>query len=257
MPMEMLKGSGEEIKGELLRLGLEIAAGNKVRNLLMAYILSSNPDTRARCINRTGWHDGVFVFPHQTIGEQNEYVFFQSEVQSKDYQQCGSLEDWREQVATLCCGNSRLVLAVSCAFAAMLLHHSGIESGGIHFVGESSSGKTTVLRVAASIFGGSNYLNRWRGTINGLEALASLRSDTLLILDELAQIDAKEAGEIAYMLANGSGKIRAGKSGGSRQRQDWRLLFLSAGEVGLAQHMLEADKKNPCWSRGTPVGSPC
>ncbi len=243
MPMEMLKGSGEEIKGELLRLGLEIAAGNKVRNLLMAYILSSNPDARARCINRTGWHEGVFVFPHQTIGDQNEYVFFQSEVQSKDYQQCGSLEDWREQVATLCCGNSRLVLAISCAFAAMLLHHSGIESGGIHFVGESSSGKTTVLRVAASVFGGSNYLNRWRGTINGLEALASLRSDTLLILDELAQIDAKEAGEIAYMLANGSGKIRAGKSGGSQQRQDWRLLFLSAGEVGLAQHMLEADKK--------------
>ncbi len=243
MPMEMLKGSGEDIKGELLRLGLEIAAGNKIRNLLMAYILSSNPDTRARCINRTGWHDSVFVFPNQTIGDKGEHVFFQSEVQSKDYQQAGTLNDWRDQVATLCSGNSRLVLAVSSAFAAMLLHHSGIESGGIHFVGESSSGKTTLLRVAASVFGSANYLNRWRGTINGLEALASLRSDTLLILDELAQIDAKEAGEIAYMLANGSGKIRAGKSGSSRQRQDWRLLFLSAGEVGLAQHMLEADKK--------------
>ncbi len=243
MPMEMLKGSGEDIKGELLRLGLEIAAGNKVRNLLMAYILSSNPDARARCINRTGWHEDVFVFPNQTIGDTGERVFFQSEVQSKDYQQAGTVDDWRERIGTLCCGNSRLVLAVSCAFAAMLLHHSGIESGGVHFVGESSSGKTTALRVAASVFGSTNYLNRWRGTTNGLEALASLRSDTLLILDELAQIDAKEAGEIAYMLANGSGKIRAAKSGGSRQRQDWRLLFLSAGEVGLAQHMLEADKK--------------
>lgn len=243
MPMEMLKGSGEEIKGELLRLGLEIAAGNKVRNLLMAYILSTNPEARARCINRTGWHDGLFVFPNQTIGNKDEFVFFQAEVQSKDYQQSGTLEEWREQVATLCCGNSRLIFAVATAFAAMLLYPSGMESGGIHFVGESSSGKTTVLRVAASVFGGINYLNRWRGTINGLEALASLRSDTLLILDELSQIDAKEAGEIAYMLANGSGKIRAAKNGGSRHRHDWRLLFLSAGEVGLAQHMLEADKK--------------
>lgn len=243
MPMEMLKGSGEDIKGELLRLGLEIAAGNKVRNLLMAYILSSNPEARARCIDHTGWHDKVFVFPNQTIGHEEEQVFFQSEVRSKDYRQSGTLNEWRTVVSTLCIGNSRLILAISSAFAAMLLHHSGIESGGIHFVGESSSGKTTALRVAASVFGGANYLNRWRGTMNGLEALASLRSDTLLILDELAQIDAKEAGEVAYMLANGSGKIRAGKSGGSRQRQDWRLLFLSAGEVGLAQHMMEANKK--------------
>ena len=63
------------------------------------------------------------------------------------------------------------------------------------------------------------------------------------VSDPVAQVDAKEAGEIAYMLANGSGKIRAAKTGGSRMRCEWRLLFLSAGEVGLAQHMLEANKK--------------
>lgn len=56
-------------------------------------------DTTARCINRTGWYDGVFVFPHQTIGNKGEYVFFQSEVQSKYYQQAGTLEEWRNQVA--------------------------------------------------------------------------------------------------------------------------------------------------------------
>ena len=45
------------------------------------------------------------------------------------------------------------------------------------------------------------------------------------------------------MLANGSGKARAGKNGAARSRQEWRLLFLSAGEVGLAQHIREAGKK--------------
>lgn len=183
MPMEMLKGTGEEIKGELLRLGLEIGAGNKVRNLLMTYILGNNPEARARCINRTGWHDNVFVLPTQTIGHTKEYIFFQqAEAPPRDYQQSGTLEEWRENVSKLCAGNSRLVLAVSCAFAAMLIYPSGMESGGIHFVGESSSGKTTLLRVAASVFGNVSYVNRWRGTANGLEALASLRSDTLLIL---------------------------------------------------------------------------
>ncbi len=243
MPMEMLKGSGEEVRGELLRLGLDIAAGNKARNLLLAYIMTSKPTQRARCVSRTGWYDNFFVLPQQTFGSSIERLIYQAETQPKDYQQNGSLENWQQHVAALCVSNSRLVLALSCAFAAMLLYPANMESGGIHFVGESSSGKTTALKVAASVFGGSNYVNRWRGTTNGIEALAALRSDTLLILDELAQVDAREAGEIAYMLANGSGKTRADKNGAARSRHEWRLLFLSAGEVGLAQHMLEVGKK--------------
>ena len=34
MPMEMLKGSGEELRGELLRLGLQIAPGMKARQAI-------------------------------------------------------------------------------------------------------------------------------------------------------------------------------------------------------------------------------
>jgi uncharacterized protein (DUF927 family) len=44
------------------------------------------------------------------------------------------------------------------------------------------------------------------------------------------------------MLANGSGKARAARTGGARDRANWRLLFLSAGEIGLAEHMGEVGK---------------
>lgn len=243
MPMVMLKGSGEEIRGELLRLGLQLSPSPKLRHLLLVYILSSLPTHRARCVQRIGWHQQLFVLPQTTFGETTEKVLYQTELLTQEYQQSGSLLEWQQNIGKLCIGNTRLVLSVCCAFAALLLHPSGMESGGIHWVGESSSGKTTALRVAASVFGGTEYLNRWRGTSNGIEALAAQRCDTLLILDELAQIDAHEAGEIAYMLANGSGKTRAGKNGNARKRHDWRILFLSAGEVGLAQHMLDAGKR--------------
>ncbi|WP_457589305.1 DUF927 domain-containing protein, partial [Legionella pneumophila] len=46
----------------------------------------------------------------------------------------------------------------------------------------------------------------WRSTTNGLEGLAALHNDGLLILDELSQMDPREAGEAAYLLANGQGK---------------------------------------------------
>jgi putative DNA primase/helicase len=146
-------------------------------------------------------------------------------------------------VGALCAGNSRLVFAVACAFAGPLMRPAGMESGGFHYRGDSSSGKTTALKLAASVYGGPSYLQRWRATDNALEATAAQHSDGLLILDELAQIDPKTAGECAYMLANEQGKARASRTGTPRPRQSWRLLFLSAGELGLADHMAEGMKR--------------
>lgn len=243
MPMEMLRSDGADMRGELARLGLDIAPGNKARNKLTEYVTCAKPKARGRCVTRTGWHGGAFVFPDRTIGEARERVIFQAESIMRTYSQSGTLDEWKSGVARFCVGNSRLLLAVSAAFASMMLEYSGQESGGLNFVGESSSGKTTALRAACSVFGGKEYMQRWRATSNGLEGLASLHNDTLLVLDELAQVDAREAGEIAYMLANGSGKARAGRSGTARARQTWKLLFLSAGEIGLSQHLQSVGKK--------------
>jgi putative DNA primase/helicase len=242
MPMEMLRSDGADMRGELARLGLDIAPGNKARNKLTEYVTTAKPQARGRCVTRTGWHAGAFVFPDRTIGESKERVIFQAESVMRAYSQAGTLDDWKQNVARLCSGNSRLLLAVSTAFAGMMLSYSGQESGGLNIVGNSSTGKTTALRAACSVFGPPEYMQRWRATSNGLEGLAALHNDTLLVLDELAQVDPREAGEIAYMLANGSGKARAGRTGAARTRQTWRLLFLSAGEIGLAQHMQAGGK---------------
>ncbi|MDP2246580.1 MAG: DUF927 domain-containing protein, partial [Nitrosomonadales bacterium] len=68
-------------------------------------------------------------------------------------------------------------------------------------------------------------------------------NDGLLVLDELSQCDPREAGNIAYMLSNGSGKVRANRSGSARASLTWRLLFLSAGEISLSQHMQQAGQR--------------
>ncbi len=244
MPMLLLKGSGEELRGELLRLGVEISTNQKARRLLGDYLQQWRPEHRARCVSRTGWFGDVFVFPESTIGEKDERIIFQTEyLHGFTYRQRGELDDWREHVSRYCVGNSRLVFAVSAAFASMLIESAGDESGGFHYRGGSSSGKTTALKVAASVYGAPDYVQKWRATSNGLEAVAEQHNDTLLILDELAQVDPRDAGETAYLLANGSGKARAGRNGYAREVKQWRLLFLSAGELGLAEHMLQVGKK--------------
>ena len=244
MPSRMLAGDGGEYRAALLSMGLRIATSPRARNLLTQYIQSRQPNTFATCTDRVGWHGRAFVLPHETIGDDAERIVFQSEsAQENTFRVNGTTEQWAQRIAAPCAGNSRLVFALASAFAGPLLRPSGVESGGFHFRGDSSSGKTTALKVAASVYGGTSYLQRWRTTDNALEAIAAQHCDGLLILDELAQVDPKTAGECAYMLANEQSKARATRTGTPRARLSWRLLFLSAGELGLADHMAEGMKR--------------
>jgi uncharacterized protein (DUF927 family) len=74
-------------------------------------------------------------------------------------------------------------------------------------------------------------MRTWRATANGLEAVAAENSDGLLVLDEISQANAREVDQVVYMLANNAGKARASRAGGARRQFNWRLLFLSTGEV--------------------------
>jgi putative DNA primase/helicase len=95
---------------------------------------------------------------------------------------------------------------VSTAFASVLLRVCEIPNIGFHLLGNSSSGKTTCLNIAASVFGDANYVVSWKTTDNALENTAFKRNDALLILDELSEMSSSKAGDVAYMLANGKGK---------------------------------------------------
>ncbi len=245
VPAALFRGDGAEVAGLLLDAGLRIAP--RAKPALIEYLQTATPKDRARVTNRTGWHDAgpkgaAFVLPDGAIGPNAGAWLFEAEGGATTFAMRDSLKYWREEVSSLCSGNTRLLFAVSVAFAAPLLYLTGNESGGFHFRSNSSDGKTTALRVAASVCGGQDFMQRWRATDNGLEALAMQHCDAPLLLDELAQMDPKAAGEVAYMLANGSGKARAARTGGARDRASWRLLFLSAGEIGLAEHMGEVGK---------------
>ena len=245
MPSAMLSGDGSEWAGRLRDMGLRMAPGTQPRHLIAKYIDTRNPRDRVTCTDRVGWHGSVFVLPSGSIGtaEGRRFVF-QSESGMEDtFRRSGLLTDWQANVGALCVGNSRLAFAVCCALAGAMLRPAGMEGGGFHLRGNSSIGKTTGLKVAASVWGRPSYMQRWRQTDNALEATAVQHCDGLLILDEIAQVDGRVLGECAYMLANGQEKGRATRGGLSRKKRTWLNLFLSSGEISMADHMAEAGKR--------------
>ena len=253
MPDRMLGGDRGAIWSEFLNRGLPIVSSQSGRNLLADYLAGATVDARVRVVEQVGWHVGeggalAFVLPDAAIGNTgNEHIALQTEKHVEaGYRVAGTVEEWRDNIGRQCVGNSRLVLCASAAFAAPLLHITGIESGGFHLVGGSQHGKTTSLHVGGSVWGGGGkdgFLKTWRSTSNGLEGIAANHCDALLPLDELGQADAREAGESAYMLGNGSGKSRSDRTGSARRRVTWQLLFLSSGEGTLDDKLSEAGRR--------------
>ncbi|MFM5811092.1 DUF927 domain-containing protein [Aeromonas veronii] len=245
MPVRSLvPRNGDEVFAALLDAGLPfIELGHKRK--LNAYLMSCQPERRITCVERTGWHGRAYVLPQGSIGPDADGVILQTTgYAASDFTERGTLAEWQQGVAALAVGNSRLCFALSLAFAAPLLTLVGMEGGGFHLKGESTDGKTTIMKAAASVYGNPDrYSQTWRATGNAIEGIASRRNDALLCLDELGELDGKEAGQVAYMLANGQGKGRSKQDGELRERKAWRLLFLSTGELSLEDHAASAGQR--------------
>jgi putative DNA primase/helicase len=240
MPMELLAGDGAILRAELLAMGAGIAPTNSARNLLATYLQEKTPKRRVHCALQVGWCGDSFVLPDAVIGSRAAGVIFQSGERGHDeFTRDGTLAGWQEGIAARAVGNPLLVLALSAAFAGPLLARCNAEGGGVHYVGDSSTGKTTAIEAACSVWGGTNYRRSWRATANGMEGAAALFNDGLLALDEISEADPREVGAIVYALGNGRGKQRAGRTGTARAVVRWRCFVLSSGERTIGTTMQE------------------
>ena len=240
MPMELLRGAGDDLRGELLAMGVEIDPTPKARNLLATYLQATPPNRRMRCALQVGWCDDSFVLPDTVIGPKASAVIFQSGERGRDeHTQGGTLAGWQSEIAALAIVNPLLTLALSASFAGPLLALCNAESGGLHFVGDSSTGKTTIIEAACATWGGPNFRRSWRATANGMEGAAALFNDCLLALDEISECEPKEIGAIVYALGNGRGKQRASRTGNARSVTRWRCVVLSSGERTIGTVMAE------------------
>jgi len=246
MPAAMLAGRGDAYRERLYALGWRMETGQRQVQTLHRY-LSSTRDLLGRDLprvlaaSRIGWNGTVFVLPDRAIGGE-EVVFQSAAAVRAAIREAGTLDQWREGVARPVAGNSRLVLSISAAFAATLLGPLGLDGSILHLRGPSSTGKTTALLVAGSVWGGgglNGFRQSWEATANGLEAMAVAHSDILLALDELGLTSPETAARTAYQLASGTGRQRAQQDGSGANRLEWRAMVLSTGEICLADKLRE------------------
>ena len=213
------------------------------------YLMQSNPAKELYCVDQIGWHsldnNRLFVLPNKTIGhsQDKDKVVYQSETLDSPFEVKGTIAEWKENIGKNCSGNSRLIFGISHGLASTLLNLTHNTNGGVNFFGQSSTGKTTIAQVCASLFGKPTYLSTCRTTTNAAEKLAHSRNDCLLILDELAQMNTHEIGDAIYTLGNGAGKERMTANGDLRKVLRFRCNYLLTGEIPVSQHINESGRQ--------------
>jgi len=208
-------------------------------------------DVKSFTLNdRIGWNkdkDGrtAFVLPSKkVIGEAN--IFSKEYGNNISFKEKGFAHSWVKEIGQYLGLNDNFCFACSVGFAGILLEPLKIDYGTVfHFQGKSSTGKSTIAKVLASIFGEPiQQIDNWNNTKNGLEGKAEEKNHTVLILDEIEQVQKGEVlGYVAYDIPNGSGKGRMTTSLTTAKTLSWLLYVVSTGEYTLKEKLTEHNQK--------------
>lgn len=161
----------------------------------------------------------------------------------------GTLEDWQQKVSTPAKHSVRVMFGLCVALAASLLEVLGVPSTVFHFCGRSGCGKSTILKAAASIYGGEERVLSWNATGNGLEGLAQKYNNQPLILDEIGQAKDSALNAI-YDLCNGVERARKTRDAKLKKVGRWSLNIISSGEFSLSEM-----KQQRAWRGGEGTAS--
>ena len=218
---------------------------------------------------RMGWlPDGGFLLPdgHYDVNKDEEAEGAHAlvpppgyDLLAKGWVPAGDAATWLTCVE-LVSNSPLMMIALYASCAAPLLRILRIPGFVVDFNGETSSGKTTALRFAASVWGrpAENYptaMFSWDATKVWIERTAGFLQSLPLILDETKR--AKHPGivrDVIYDFCQGQGRGR-GDIHGSRTTDTWRSVLISSGESAATSFSEDAGTRARVLSmRGRPLG---
>lgn len=225
-----------QLARKLIDHGVELSS-NDAGKRVADFLRTCNGGKTLLRAERDGWLDNgkelSYVFGNERYSDHIERVIRgQASVRAS----AGTIADWLK-VTALCSGNPLMIVALCFAFASGLLKLFGQSGVCVNLVGNSSTGKSTILRLVQALTGSPERLANWEATANGLEAYAALHKDLPLVIDELGQSNVASFGQSMYRLTNGSGRLRATMNGGLADQARLSTVIISAGEESPADRI--------------------
>lgn len=235
---------------------------------VLMHCLHNSEETAERglCFHRTGWQneqintpDELLSFKGGTLISSDPVSATASYVGQYDLAPKGSFDTWVQMVKTQVLGQTGLEVAILIGLSSIISSEWGSRNLVFHFMGDSSTGKTTSAILAVSVHGcpnpaetakylGSNggplrsLMSSWKSTANALTGKLDGLDGTLMVLDELSKADSNDSlASAIYVFSDGDDKDRMNANGGLQRTNVIRTNVLSVGEESLLE---KAKNKN-------------
>jgi hypothetical protein len=202
---------------------------------------------RVACVGRAGWHtidaERVFVL-HEPVFEDPEHAPALALDTRGDRRKLFDALKPRGELSKHIAALRRawqadpVAAAIICGAAcAPLLEPLGAPNFAIHLPGDSSRGKTSMLKIASSVYGdpsNDSWVASWNTTSVAAELRAAVLTDLPQCYDEVGSGDPQAIERLVYMLVNGGGRARGQRDLSLRETPTWHTVVLSTGERELA-----------------------
>lgn len=238
------KREGGKYCRELRNRGVQIATGSEhALAFALGHWAERLEPPVVTLVRSSGWHsDTAYVNGHQIFGAPSWFVDEQSAGIADRQGRKGTLEGWRQGVERLALQSKGLLAAIAQSLAGALIEPLQLDPYILHLWVDSTQGKSTAARLAASIWGSPDQtFKSWNTTRQSPEALAEQFNGACLVLDDTARVDFDPArfAQVVHALCSPIGRSSLGQGRSLNEQRRWRCTILSTGEISIRQKLGE------------------
>lgn len=218
-----------------------------------------------RNTGQMGWQaDGSFLVGHDHFGGSVNAPLLVSPPEGMEsmptgWEASGTWEGWLDAVRIVQ-DQPLAMIALAASIASPLLHIVNHPGFTIDFAGETTGGKTTCLRLAASVWGKPSdtfpsAMYSWASSQVWIERANGFVNSLPLCLDDTKKArNPKIPRDVAFEHHNGQGRGR-GTISGTQSTVHWRNIIISTGEAGIVDHHTDGGlRARVITVRGKPLG---
>ena len=184
-----------------------------------------------------GMYNGKLIYKHhKCVGIDSTYEG-EKEIKPK-----GSREIYVSMIKEDVIGHPPLELIVSISLSSVLLGYIGeelsLDTQIVHLYGNSTTGKSTALKLAISLFGypdvkKNGLFSTYNATENALIKQLEGIKGVPFAFDEISMSKTNNFSEMIYKISNGVDKGRLNKNSEQIKKDPWLTTIMSNGEKSL------------------------
>lgn len=216
--------------------GLDVDTVNRLEvvNFISMFKRMNNLETE-KTVSRLGHLKGRFI--HPLIESDVELIIHEEGYKNivNAFKTKGTMKDYADTVFNEVKNSPMAMMFMYASLGSVLLHDFDVEPFIVDMASKTSTGKTTALKVAGSVWGTKDLISEWNTTKVNVERKAGIMNSFPLIYDDTRKAPYYQLADIIYQFSGGRSKGR-GNIHSIDVEKTWQNILISTGETSIVEY---------------------